>query len=102
MGKSHTIFDKFPDNYHSIYTVHGISMNYTCHPIYNIESNDLLIFLTNDPYWRGGLTLNRVVFLEGSTRHLSQFQAMFLTTRKRILYGNSQHYTLVIETVPLI
>ena len=28
------------------------------HPIYNIESNALLIFLTNDPYGRGGLTLN--------------------------------------------
>ena len=29
------------------------------HPIYNIESNALLIFFTNDRYERGGLTLKK-------------------------------------------
>ena len=30
------------------------------HPIYNTESNALLIVLTNDPYGRGGLSLNAI------------------------------------------
>ena len=36
-------------------TVHEISMQYIMvNPIYNIESNVLLNFLTNDLYGRGG------------------------------------------------
>ena len=47
------------------YTVHEIRMQYIMvNPIYNTETNALLNLFTNEPYERGGLTLNTSIKLD--------------------------------------
>ena len=82
--KSHIIIDIFLIAIIPLYTVHEMNMKHIMvNPIYNIETNALLSLLTDDPYGRGGLTLNEIIAIIDTVHN---YTTTWWTAKERFQY----------------